>query len=178
FLPQSAAALVAGAISDLSSNARASAASLAFGALSAVWASINAAWAMIVGLNIAYEVNEDRNWARIVRIASALALTVVALIFAALIAMHILGGSSDTVAAGLLRWAAVTVILLISFGLFYRFGPNLKNPAWQWSTPGAIFAAILWVGSTLGFRGYCNRVGHYEQVYGRVAAMAALLLWF
>ncbi|HZU23901.1 MAG TPA: YihY/virulence factor BrkB family protein [Bryobacteraceae bacterium] len=177
FLPADAASLVAGAINDLTGSARAAAASLFFGALSAVWASFNAAWAMIVGLNIAYEVDEDRDWRRIALISSGLALTVVALIFAALVAMHVLGGSRNGMAAGLLRWAAVTGILLISFGLFYRFGPNLKNQAWQWSTPGAVFAALLWVGATFGYREYCDHFGHYQQIYGRAAAMAALLLW-
>lgn len=182
FLPSSAAKLVSGAIADLDANAHAARGSLIFGTLVAVWAAINASWAMIVGLNTAYETKEDRGWREIALSAGALAVAVVVLVFAALLAMHTLrvtpGASAIyNLLAPLARWAAVVVILLISFALFYRFGPNLKRREWRWSTPGAVFAAILWIGLTVAFRAWCDRLGNYQQIYGRAAAAVALLLW-
>jgi membrane protein len=176
FLPQDAAALVTAAIRDLDASARAAAASLAAGTFGALWAGVNASWSMIDGLNTAYEVKEDRDWRKISVIAVSLWLMVLALIFGALWAMHFLSAGHN-VFAPILQWAAVIVFLLISFGFFYRFGPNLKDRRRQWSTPGAVFGAMLWVGTTIAFREYCDRISHYHQIYGRVAPVAALMIW-
>ena len=62
FLPQRAALLVTGAIRDQNANAHTGGALLIVAALSAIWAGINASWAMIVGLNKTYETQEDRKW--------------------------------------------------------------------------------------------------------------------
>jgi membrane protein len=180
-LPQRAALLVTGAISDLNTNARAGG-DLLIAACGAIWAGINASWAMIRGLNTAYETKEDRNWRQIVKAAAALALAVYSLVFAALLAAHYLGdtlprGGPALIAIRIAAWGAIAAIVLISFALFYRFGPNLKNRQWQWSTPGAVFGAALWVGCTLLFREYFDRFSSYPRIYGRAAAAAMLLMW-
>lgn len=181
FLPQQAAALVTGAINDLAANARARGALLVFAVASAVWASINGSWAMMVGLNTAYEVAEDRNWREIIEAAAALALAVLALVFAALLGARFIGPLAQTAPHGSLaaaaRWCAIAGVLLIAFALFYRFGPNLKRNPWRWSTPGAVFGALLWVAATLAAREYFDRFASYQQIYGRAAAAAMLLMW-
>ena len=38
-------------------------------------------------------------------------------------------------------WVVTAVLLLFSFALLYRFGPNLKDRRrWKWSIPGAAVA--------------------------------------
>ncbi len=179
-LPNDTATLVASAIHDLDANARVGGALLVPGALAAVWAAINASLAMIVGLNKAYETQEDRGWWRVTRIATGLGTAVVTLVFVALAATHyaslILGSTQGTIKA-LVQWTAVVLILVISFSLFYRFGPNLKAHEWKWSIPGAVFAALLWTGFALIMRTYFNEFNSYRQIYGRVAPAAMLLLW-
>lgn len=179
FLPGDAAQLVAGAIRDLDASARAGGLLLVLAAAGAMWAGVNSSWAMIVGLNTAYEAQEDRGWREIAVAAVGLAFAVVALVFAALFATEFLG---HTVAHGhtlsrLAEWAATVIILMVSFALFYRFGPNLKDREWQWSTPGAVFAGVLWVASTLLVRTYFDRIATYQTIYGRVEPAAILLIW-
>jgi membrane protein len=181
-LPQSAALLVTGAIHDLNANARASGGVLIAAACGAIWAGINASWAMIVGLNTAYETKEDRNRAQIIMAAAALALAVFSLVFAALLAARFAGatlerGAPARIVTRIAAWGAIAAIVLISFALFYRFGPNLKDRQWQWSAPGALFGSILWVASTLLFREYFDRFSSYPRIYGRAAAAAMLLMW-
>jgi len=182
FLPDQAAALVTGVIGDLNSSARSGDALLAGAALGALWAGINASWAMIAGLNTAYETKEDRGWRRIAGVAIGLGFASVAMVFAALLTtdfIRVVAGPSATIAvfAPAVQWGAIVIILLVSFALFYRFGPNLKRPEWQWSTPGALFGVMLWVGLTLLIRAYFNRFASYQHIYGRLAATAVLMIW-
>lgn len=182
FLPQRAALLVTDAIGDLSANARASGALLIFATGSAVWAGVNASWAMIVGLNMAYETREDRHWWQIAKAAAGLALAIFLLIFGALLTAQYVGvplerASPSGILSEIARWCAMAAILLIAFALFYRVGPNLKDRKWQWSTPGAVLGAMLWVASTLLLREYFDHFSNYPRIYGRAAAAATLLMW-
>jgi membrane protein len=182
-LPGGTSGLVAGAIRDLDINARQHGFLLLFSAAGAVWAAVNAALAMIVGLNTAYEVRDDRPWHRIGAVAAGLASVVIAIVFVALAGTYYIGhalgmpGRHFDLLAQLARWVAIFLLLLISLGLFYRFGPNLKGEKSRWITPGAVFAAVLWALSALVFRAYFDTFGTYQQIYGRVASVAMLLMW-
>jgi hypothetical protein len=69
----------------------------------------------------------------------------------------------------IILWLVTAVLLLFSFALLYRFGPNLKDRRWQWSIPGAVVAATLWVASALLFRVYENHFSS-QRIYGRLNA--------
>jgi membrane protein len=145
-------------------------------------AAENASWAIIAGLNRVYEAEEDRSFRKIAGRAGCLALTVVAMVMAALFVTHYLGRPlAGTARVGLLprmvQWAAIVSVLMLSFGLFYRFGPNLKSTRWRWSTPGAVFGVTLWVLSTLAVQLYFDRFASHHEIYGPLAATAALMIW-
>lgn len=181
-LPQRAAALVHGAIGDLNANARVGGLLLAVAAASAVWAGVNASWAMIVGLNTAYETDEDRPWWSIGRTAVGLAASVLGLTLAALLATRYAEAALQRITGRgalltLAQWAATFAVLMFGLALYYRYGPNLKDREWQWSTPGAVLAALLWVAATLAAREYFDRFSAYPRLYGRAAAAAMLLMW-
>jgi membrane protein len=182
FLPADAAALVAAAIQDLNSNAHDSGGLLIVAASGAIWAGFNASWAMIAGLNLAYDTEEDRRWFEVAARAGCLAITVVALVMAALFGTHYIGRelagpTPGRVLPRIAQWGAIITILMISFAVFYRFGPNLKEHRWQWSTPGAVFGTMLWVASTLLVQEYFDRFASHYKIYGRLAATAALMMW-
>jgi hypothetical protein len=44
-------------------------------------------------------------------------------------------------------------------------------------TPGSVFATLLWIVSSLGFRFYVVNFGSYNQTYGTVGGIMVLLLW-
>lgn len=68
------------------------------------------------------------------------------------------------------------LLLLFSFTLVYRFGPNLGDRRWRWSIPGAVVAVTLWVASTLLLRFYQNHFSS-QRIYGGLNAVVELLLW-
>jgi membrane protein len=183
-LPGETSGLIAGAIRDLDINARQHGLLLLSSAAGAVWAAVNAALAMIVGLNTAYEVRDDRPWHRVGAAAVGLASAVVAIVFVSLAGTYYIGHALGMPArhfdllAQIARWGTIFLLLLISLGLFYRFGPNLKGEKSRWITPGAVFAAVLWALSALVFRAYFDTFGAYKQIYGRVASVAMLSCGF
>jgi membrane protein len=68
------------------------------------------------------------------------------------------------------------ILLLFSFALVYRFGPNLKDRRWRCSVPGAVVAVTLWVASTLLLRFYQNDFSS-QKIYGGLNTVVELLLW-
>jgi membrane protein len=143
---------------------------------------------MMTGLNKAYEVKEERAWWKVLSIAFGLTITLGIMGLVALWAM--LYGSRAWKTIGqdfgihthspvpwsILQWLVITILLLFSFSLLYRFGPNLKDRRWQWSIPGAVVAATLWIASALLFRVYENHFSS-QRIYGALKPVVALLLW-
>jgi membrane protein len=42
---------------------------------------------------------------------------------------------------------------------------------------GAAFAAIAWIGGSLGFSWYVNHVAHYDVTYGSLGAAVGFMMW-
>lgn len=139
------------------------------------WAALNGTWAMVYGLNKAYEVEEHRSWWElgITIIGLTLSLAIAGLIAAFLIFC----GSHFRPYLRILEWIVLIMLLLLSFGVLYRFAPNLRDGEWRWSTPGSLCAVVLWIGSTLAARFYFDHVNNYARTYGHLNGVAMLLLW-
>ncbi|HJT88264.1 MAG TPA: YihY/virulence factor BrkB family protein [Bryobacteraceae bacterium] len=148
----------------------------------ASWAAYNATWAMVYGLNRAYEVEERRSRWRLGLTIGGLTLM---LGITSCIALFLMLGGAEVEAhfhVGTAVWRGVEWLILIlalsfSFALLYRFAPDLRNPEWRWSTPGAACALLLWVGATFAARAYFDRVNDYSFVYGQLNSVVILLLW-
>jgi membrane protein len=148
----------------------------------ALWAACNATWAMVYGLNCAYEVEERRSWWQLGFTIGGLTLS---LGLTACIGLFLIFGGVEldrhfhTGAAVFhaVEWLPLIVSLSFSFALLYRFAPNLRDHEWRWSTPGAVCALILWLSATFAARIYFDRVNDYSRVYGHLNGVIMLLLW-
>jgi membrane protein len=151
----------------------------------AVWAACNGMWALMFGLNTAYEVQERRPLWKLaiiltgltISLALAGSIAVFIIAFGAHIAANFSGQHLSFVGLRTLQWAVVVALLLFSFALLYRFAPNLQNHKWRWSTPGALFAVFCWIGSTIAVRFYFERLSDYRRSYGHLSSVVMLLLW-
>lgn len=148
----------------------------------AIWAAHNGTWAMIYGLNRAYEVEEKRSWWNLTLLIVVLTMCVAVTASIALMLIF----CSDYLQAHLhgstfflrtLEWLTLTASLAFSFVLFYRFAPNLRHHALRWSTPGALLALILWLASTVAAHIYFNHINDYTRSYGPLNGIVMLLLW-
>jgi membrane protein len=148
----------------------------------AVWAAHNGTWAMIYGLNRAYEVQEERSWwnltvtivALTVCLAAVASVAILFIFCGTYLQAHLHGGA---VFLRLLEWLTVMVCLSICFVLLYRFAPSLRHHALRWCTPGALCALILWLASTFAAQIYFDHINDYTRSYGPLNGVVMLLLW-
>jgi membrane protein len=151
-------------------------------AAAAVWAAHNGTWAMVYGLNRAYEVEEERSWWRLT--VTIVALTVCLIGIASCALLFIVGGTylqsrvhGDTVFLRIVESLVLLVCLSVSFVLLYRFAPNLRRHTLRWCTPGALCALFLWLGSTFAAHIYFDHFNDYTRSYGPLNGVVMLLLW-
>jgi membrane protein len=69
-------------------------------------------------------------------------------------------------------------VVIIGVALAYRFGPNHVPPFRPRILPGLILATLLWAIASRGFMLYLANFSSYNQIYGSIGAVVALLMWF
>lgn len=142
--------------------------------------------AMMVGLNRAYGVTETRHPLRALLISIAVAgialvgFVVVAAIVVALPALLALfrAGENAGVLATFLRWPILIIVVLGALVALYRHAPSPRDHAHRRNVPGAIVATILWLVVSLGLSVWVENIANYESLYGAVASVLVLILWF
>jgi YihY family inner membrane protein len=82
--------------------------------------------------------------------------------------------------AGSVFWQVVFALgsLLVTFLLFsivYKFMPN-AYVTFRDTIPGAVIGGLLWESAKYGFAWSVNYF-HYDQIYGPVGAVVAVLTW-
>jgi membrane protein len=153
-----------------------------FASAGALWAMCNATWAMIYGLNRAYEVEERRSWWKLAMTIAGLTVSLGATGFVTLSLIFFcawIEGATHLGGAFLrgLEWSVLVAALYLSFAVLYRFAPDTRERKWQWSTPGALCALVLWMGATFAARFYFDHLDDYSRSYGRLNGVVMLLLW-
>ena len=161
---------------------------LSFGILAALWSSSSAVVAITAALNQAYDVEEGRPWWKVR--ATALLLTMGLSLFL-LIAVALLifgpqlgGGVASLVGLGwafeltwnILRWPVSAALLIVALALVYYWAPDVEQE-WKWITPGAVFAVLATLLTSLGFSLYVSHFGSYNTTYGSLGAVIVFLTW-
>ncbi|MEP1768080.1 MAG: YihY/virulence factor BrkB family protein [Sulfitobacter sp.] len=152
--------------------------------LAALWSARAGVAAMMMGLNA---VHGEQNRATVLHYFRALVLTValigvgivalLALVVAPIVlAFFPLGGVAAIVAEAL-RWAVAVGVLLAGVSMLYRFGPNRSAQHRRSIHIGALVAVASWGGLSVLFSYYVATFGSYNQVYGSIGAVIAMLVW-
>src|SRR5262249_8436470 len=115
----------------------------------------------------------------VLTLAAMLAVIVALLLVAAFpVVMRHLGlGSVAKVRAEVARWLILVVVVGIGDAVPDRWGPDRRPPTWHWITWGTAIAVAVLVLGSVGFSIYVNNFGHYNKVYGSLAAVIVLMLW-
>jgi membrane protein len=162
---------------------------LTLGILTALWSSSTAMTAIIDTLNHSYGVEDGRSWWKVRLVA--IALTIGGAIFVlASFALVIVGPQlaeplADSLGLGsvfawtwrVLQWPIAFALASGAIALVYYFAPDVEQE-WSWLAPGTVFATLLWMAASLGFRYYVVNVTHYTETYGALGGAMVLLLWF
>lgn len=75
-----------------------------------------------------------------------------------------------------LRFILPPVLIAVVFTLIYWLVPDIKLP-FKTALPGALFATVGWIVTTLGFSFYVSNFGSYANTYGSIGTIIILMLW-
>ncbi|GAB6257850.1 MULTISPECIES: YihY/virulence factor BrkB family protein [Bacillaceae] len=161
---------------------------LTFGFLGTIWSASNGMNAFIHSMNIAYDVEETRNFikARFISIALTLGLVVAFIVMLGLpvfgkviidLLQQVIPIPEETqIIFSFLRWVIAVVVISLVLTFLYRFAPNKSFPI-KHVIPGAVTATVLWLGISLGFSFYVSNFANYSSTYGSLGGVIILMLW-
>ena len=151
------------------------------GLVIALWATTGAMNAFMTGLNIAYDRKDSRNFVkkRIVGLQMTACMVVAfLLVFVLLVLGPVLSkwignasGASGVVSTiwWAAQWPVLLVGLLIAFATLLYLGPDVDHPKWQFLSPGALVAVVIWLAASGLFAVYTSMFGSYNKTWGTLA---------
>jgi membrane protein len=183
-LPEEAGGLMEGFVNDVIRQEAPGA--LSIGLLLALWAGSGVFVAFQQTLNTAYDIREERSWAKGRAIAVGMLLAC-ALLFLGGSAVLIVGpavpdwlglGPAGRLAWRVAEWPLAFLLLASMFWLIYYVLP-LRDQSTQKLTlfKASAIAAALWLAATAAFRIYITNFGSYSATYGLIGTIIVLLLW-
>ena len=138
--------------------------------------------------NVIYDVPEGRPLWKTVPVRLGVTLVVLVLLVAsALIVVvtgtlaakvgHALGiGSAAVTAWNIAKWPVLLIIVSVMFAILYWASPNARQ-GFRLVSPGSVLAVVLWLIASGLFALYVANFGHYNKVYGSLAAVIIFLIW-
>ncbi|MGO4906799.1 YihY/virulence factor BrkB family protein [Pseudorhodobacter sp. W20_MBD10_FR17] len=89
-------------------------------------------------------------------------------------------GAATANALRLTNFLVGVLLVMLSIAIAYRLGPNRprREKRSPFLTIGAFFALALWIAVSRGLVFYLGNFANYNQVYGSIGAVVALLMWF
>ncbi|CAI4032824.1 Ribonuclease BN [Nitrospira tepida] len=162
---------------------------ISLGLLGALWASSSGVTAIIESLNTVYGAKETRPFwkVRLVAILLTIALAgfIILSVTLVLYGEHIGSWIASFVGLGwlfelawvLFQWPVAIGLMLVALAAVYYFCPDVEQD-WRWVTPGSLLAVLLWLIVSLGFKLYVDNFSTYNKVYGSIAGVIVLMLWF
>lgn len=155
----------------------------------ALWSASAGMAAMQSGLNIAYDIDQDRTFVkkRLVALLLLLATGVLGGLATALVVFGQPIGEAirDNLPLGgafvpvwtVARWVMAIGALALLFATFFYLAPNRDAPRWVWVSPGGLVATAIWLAASLAFSFYVSSFGSYAETYGSLTGVVVLLLW-
>lgn len=153
-----------------------------------LWSGGKGIWGLMMGLNTANGVKENRNVILVRLIASFYSMIMIVVLIICM-GMVILGEKAvgklkaflPNVASylemlGNLRFIVVWGLLTLLFVLLYTFVPNIKMKM-RLQIPGAVFSAIGWSVLSWGFSVYLNYFAGRMSLYGSLTTIIITMFW-
>lgn len=152
----------------------------------AIWGARNAAGSIVIALNIAYEEEEKRSWAKVTLLALVMTVAAVVLALIGAAAIGIMAqlesalpgvGPIGAVVGKVIAYVVLGAVAAAAAATLYRYGPSRVKAKWTWITPGSLLFAVGWVILTLGFGFYVSHFGKYNVTYGSLGGVIVLVTW-
>ena len=187
YAPQEVTDLLAGPISNLTSQTGAGLA-LLVGILGALWTASGYVGAFGRAMNRIYEVEEGRPVWKL-RPVNLLITLVLVIIVAVIIAALVLSGGiaqavGDLIGLGstavtvwnIAKWPVVVALAVLLLAVLYYFTPNVEQPKFRWISLGSLVALVVAALAVLAFTFYVSNFSSYNATYGIIGSVIVLLL--
>ena len=155
----------------------------------ALWSASAGMAAMQSGLNIAYDIDQDRTFVK-KRLVALLLLLATGVLGGLATALVVFGqpisevirdnlplGAAFVPVWTVARWVVAIGALALLFATFFYLAPNRDAPRWVWVSPGGLFATAVWMAASLAFSFYVSSFGSYAETYGSLTGVVVPLLW-
>lgn len=161
---------------------------LSFGTISTIWTASNGFNAVIRGLNRAYDEKEKRPFwkVQLIVLLCTIGLMLMIIISFSLLIFGELGAkyfAAKFSYSGFIRflfsfgrYIIGFAAMIFVFTLLYRYTPSKRLRITE-VIPGALFATLGWIVTSLVFSYYVNNFGNYSKIYGSIGAVIALMSW-
>ncbi len=74
------------------------------------------------------------------------------------------------------KWPVLAILVSLMLAILYWASPNAKQ-GFRWVSPGGVVAIVIWLVASGLFAIYVANFGHYNKVYGSIAAVIIFLVW-
>jgi membrane protein len=152
--------------------------------LAALWSTRAGVSALMRGLNTIYGTPNRKGLRHymaalgLTGVLVGVALVALTMVVIAPIVLQFLPlGVFTALALSFARWVIAVGVLLVGLAIVYRYGPNRQCVRMRWLTPGALMVVGLWAVASIAFSYYLANFGNYNEVYGSIGAVIALLMW-
>lgn len=185
-IPREAYTLVDKTISEVVSSKKGGLLSISI--ILTLWSASAGFNAVIKGLNKSYNEKESRSIIKVQLISLAFTFGMVIIIMFSVFLL-IFGETNSNF---LIKWFGLSkefkiiwnfmkyilsiVIMISIFSAVYKFAPCKKHSLRE-VMPGALFASLGWIISSLVFSFYINNFANYSKFYGSIGAVIILMLW-
>ena len=186
FLPQGALGIIRDQVQAITSSPGTALSIAGIGGLLVAFYSDNGGMkALLSALNVAFFQTETRGFLKLNLVSMAFTLGGLVMIILMLgviaiipILLQMLPLSETTSTwVGLIRWPIMFGVLILALAALYRWGPDAPDSRWRWISPGAVIAAIGLVLTSILFSWYAANFADYNETYGSLGAVIALMMW-
>lgn len=161
---------------------------LSFGLIGTLWSASIGMNGIIIAINRAYNVKEDRPFYKTRGLSIILTVALIFVVFIALLLIifgrHLgivlfakIGLSDEFISIWeTLRMIVSISILFIVFTCIYFFAPNKQIKCID-VFPGATVATLGWVVTSVAFSHYVSNFGKFSVTYGSIGGVIVLMIW-
>ena len=171
----------------LATNSRSLGLATALSTVFALWSARAGVGALISGINAIHGLPSRSGMRHAVR-AFFLTLVLIGLVLSGMVLAVVMPllinflplGTVAAQALGAANLLVGMMLVMVSIAIAYRLGPNRsgKRARRAFFTVGMFVALALWVAVSRGLVVYLGNFANYNQVYGSIGAVVALLMWF
>ncbi|WP_193141882.1 MULTISPECIES: YihY/virulence factor BrkB family protein [unclassified Meridianimarinicoccus] len=152
--------------------------------LTALWSARLGTDAIIKALNAVHG-TPMRSGLRTYAVALTITLVLILVVIVAILAMVVLPvilaflplGPFTGLALDTARWVLAVAVVFSGIWVLYRFAPTGQAAGVKWLNGGAVLSVLVWAGGTLAFSYFLRNFGKYNEVYGSIGAVIALLMF-